>query len=301
MLRALLPHARRLAAVGAAATAAGVTLTTRPHADAATVGRLDPNAWTPFAVTATRRLNHNTHEITLALNDGRRVGDVMPAASCLLARLPVGAYDEAAGRNKYVIRPYTPTTAPDERGRIDLVVKVYEGGKLTPHLAALKRGDTVELKGPIAKIPVTPDYDHIACVAGGTGITPMLQVMRSALADPRSRTRFTLLYGSVSPSDVICKRELDALAAAHPGRVTLHYTTDVGGRGWGGRVGLITKDWLKATLPPPGAAGKNMVFVCGPPPMMKAISGPKAEDKSQGELSGALKELGYSEKDVFKF
>lgn len=43
------------------------------------------------------------------------------------------------------------------------------------------------------------------------------------------------------------------------------------------------------------------VQVCGPPPMMKAISGDKAEDKSQGELSGHLKEMGYTSDMVYKF
>jgi cytochrome-b5 reductase len=41
--------------------------------------------------------------------------------------------------------------------------------------------------------------------------------------------------------------------------------------------------------------------VCGPPPMMKAMSGDKAKDKSQGELSGLLKDLGYAAEGVFKF
>lgn len=302
-LRLLAPHSRRLAAAGAAiATGCAVAAHTTAATDAAAVGTLDPKSFVPFAVQATRKLNHNTVQITLGLNDARKVGDVMPAASCLIARLPVGSIDEKTGRRKNVLRPYTPVNDPNDTGRIDLVVKIYPDGKLTPHLATLKPGDTLELKGAIPKTPITRNaYDHVACIAGGTGITPMLQVMRAALADPGDRTRITLLYASVSPSDIICREELETLAAKHPGRVTLHYTTDKGGPGWRGRVGFITKDWLAATLPPPSAPGKNIVFVCGPPPMMAAISGNKAEDKSQGVLSGALKELGYKESDVFKF
>ena len=233
-LRALAPHTRRLAAVGAAAISGGALLATQTsaHADAATRGTLNPDGWTPFAVTRTTKLTHDTVQVTLKLEDKRSVGEVMPAASCLVARLPVGAFDEKAGRNKYVIRAYTPTNAPSEKGAIDLVVKVYPDGKLTPHLAALRLGDSVELKGPIPKLPFPRNaYDHVACVAGGTGITPMLQIMRAALANKDDKTRFTVLYGSVSPNDIICKRELDAIAAAHPGRITIHYTTDVGGRG----------------------------------------------------------------------
>ena len=42
-------------------------------------------------------------------------------------------------------------------------------------------------------------------------------------------------------------------------------------------------------------------MVCGPPPMMKAVSGDKLPDKSQGPLEGMLKGMGYTEGQVFKF
>ena len=47
--------------------------------------------------------------------------------------------------------------------------------------------------------------------------------------------------------------------------------------------------------------GEVCVQVCGPPPMMKAISGDKAQDKSQGPLEGILKDCGYTESQVYKF
>ena len=47
--------------------------------------------------------------------------------------------------------------------------------------------------------------------------------------------------------------------------------------------------------------GFGMVFVCGPPPFMHALSGEKAEDKSQGLLEGVLKRLGWKEGEVYKF
>ena len=46
---------------------------------------------------------------------------------------------------------------------------------------------------------------------------------------------------------------------------------------------------------------QHRVQVCGPPPMMKAISGDKNPDKSQGEVTGLLGKLGYSNDNVFKF
>jgi cytochrome-b5 reductase len=48
------------------------------------------------------------------------------------------------------------------------------------------------------------------------------------------------------------------------------------------------------------APGKGKVFVCGPPPMLNALAGPKAKDYSQGEIGGALKNLGYTSEQIFK-
>ena len=64
-------------------------------------------------------------------------------------------------------------------------------------------------------------------------------------------------------------------------------------------VGYITQDLLAAHMPPP--ADSSLIMVCGPPPMMKAVSGDKLPDKSQGPLEGMLKGMGYTEGQVFKF
>lgn len=61
-------------------------------------------------------------------------------------------------------------------------------------------------------------------------------------------------------------------------------------KGWQGETGYITKDLLARTMPPPSA--DSLVLVCGPPPMMAALSGDKAKDKSQGPLTGMLKDMG---------
>ena len=68
---------------------------------------------------------------------------------------------------------------------------------------------------------------------------------------------------------------------------------------WKGSTGFISKGLLKSHLPPPSS--DSMVLVCGPPGMMEAVSGNKAKPAEQGELKGALKELGYSPEGVYKF
>lgn len=64
----------------------------------------------------------------------------------------------------------------------------------------------------------------------------------------------------------------------------IHYLIDKPPKdgSWDGGVGYLTKDRAKQWLPEP--SNDNLVLVCGPPPMMKAVSGEKAPDKSQGQF-----------------
>ena len=139
----------------------------------------------------------------------------------------------------------------------------------------------------------------------------MLQILHAGLANPADRTKFTLIYGNRSPADVICRAEVEALAAAHPGRLAVHYLVDAAAPGHPGivpgagnvRVGRPDKALLAAALPPPGPG--VLVAVCGPGPMMTAVIGNKKKVEGgppeQGEITGALGELGYTNETAFKF
>jgi cytochrome-b5 reductase len=170
---------------------------------------------------------------------------------------------------------------------------------MSRHVHSLKPGDTLEFKGPFGKVAYSSTYrKHIGMVAGGTGITPMLQVLRAALSNKEDRTRFTLVFANISLDDVLLKTELDQLAARHP-NFQVHYVLQQAPPNWTGSTGFVTKELLRSKLPPPGPDA--CIFVCGPPPMMNAISGDKMPDKSQGPVQGILKELGYDNSSVYKF
>jgi cytochrome-b5 reductase len=157
----------------------------------------------------------------------------------------------------------------------------------------------VEMKGPMVKLKYEANMKrHIGMVAGGTGITPMLQIIEEVLRNPGDKTQLTLVYGSVTQEDILLKPRLDALASKHAAQFKVIYLVDKPARGWKGPVGFVTPELLKEHMPPPG--DDSLVLVCGPPGMMVAVSGSKAKDFSQGEVGGALKGLGYAEKHVFK-
>ncbi|BBN13705.1 cytochrome-b5 reductase [Marchantia polymorpha subsp. ruderalis] len=260
-------------------------------------GALDPNTWIHFKLEKIEQLSHNTKMLRFGFDDANAVSG-LSVASCLLTRARIGN-EGKDGKPNYVIRPYTPVTSPDVKGYFDLVVKIYPEGKMTQHMAKLGVGDTLEVKGPLPKIPYSPNMKrHIGMVAGGTGITPMFQVIDAILSNESDMTQISLVYANVSPDDILLKKTLDDLAASHP-NFKVFYVVNNPTANWKGGVGFTTYDTIVKALPPP--SDDTLILVCGPPGMMKAISGDKESPKNQGELTGLLKSAGYSEHQVFKF
>ncbi|KAJ1725102.1 NADH-cytochrome b5 reductase [Coemansia erecta] len=219
----------------------------------------------------------------------------LPAADAVLG-LPIGRHISVMAKidGKEVFRSYTPTSTDSDKGFFELVVKTYPTGVISSHLAALSIGDEISVRGPRGAFK----YDHnmvraIGMVAGGTGITPMYQVIQHVLANPADKTRVSLVYANVSEDDILLKDQLDKWAAEHD-NFDVHYVLNNAPEGWTGSTGFVTKDILHKCMPAP--ADDIKILICGPPPMVKA-------------MDGCLVELGYEkartiskhDDQVFKF
>lgn len=203
---------------------------------------------------------------------------------------------------KPVIRPYTPISDVDQKGTVDFIIKAYKGGPMSEHMHSMEPGQRLDIKGPIPKFQWQANkFEHVAMIAGGTGITPMWQTARHIFRNPEDKTKVTLIYGNVTENDILLKRELEELENTYPQRFRAFYVLDNPPESWQGGKGFITKELLKTVLPEPKEGEKIKLFVCGPPGMYKAISGGKKSPSDQGELEGYLKELGYSKDQVYKF
>lgn len=86
-------------------------------------------------------------------------------------------------------------------------------------------------------------------IAGGTGITPMLQVIRAIIRGRKAgdRTEVDLIFANVTQQDILLKEDLDELAASDPG-VRVHYVLDKPPEGWTGGVGYVTSDMITVSL-----------------------------------------------------
>ena len=95
---------------------------------------------------------------------------------------------------------------------------------MSTHIFDLKEGDTLSFKGPIVKWKWEPNqFKSIALIGGGTGITPLYQLLHEITSNPADKTKVNLIYGNVSPSDILLKKEIDDIAENT--RIKLKFTT----------------------------------------------------------------------------
>jgi ring-1,2-phenylacetyl-CoA epoxidase subunit PaaE len=140
----------------------------------------------------------------------------------LTLRQTAGAPTGQEERRTYSICS-TPADLTD-RGELRIGVKRIANGLFSSWLTGdLRPGDVIEVMTPAGRFgtPVSPDNErHVACLAAGSGITPVLSVVASILrTEPASR--LTLVYGNRTSNDVMFLEELADLKNRYPSRFTL--------------------------------------------------------------------------------
>ena len=223
------------------------------------VKALHPAEFRKFKVQKVTNVSYNTKMIRFEIPQGKTLG--LSMGRHVSVRADIGG--------KPVLRAYTPTSRPDTKDYFDLVVKTYEMGKLSPYLYGLKAGDMVEVRGPVGRFQYTKNlYKKMGFVAGGTGLTPCLQVIRCLLEGPESNgdtTSMVLLFQNRTEADVLLRDELDKLAASSNGRLQVIYflsnpTTTAWGSKSNERRGYINQEAMNSIRP----AVAQFVGLCGP-------------------------------------
>jgi cytochrome-b5 reductase len=236
---------------------------------------LEPDVFQEFELEEKTVISHNVAIYRFKL----------PNPSDILG-LPIGQHisiganlPQPDGKNKEIVRSYTPVSGDHQPGYFDVLIKSYPQGNISKHMASLLVGQTIRVRGPKGAFTYTPNMvRHFGMIAGGTGITPMLQVMR-AIARGREagdKTEVDLIFANVTPQDILLMEDLDSLAAKDPG-IRVHYVLDKPPEGWTGGVGYVTGDMITKWLPAP--ADDVKILLCGPPPM---VSGLKKTTESLG-------------------
>ncbi|KAL7622781.1 hypothetical protein AAE478_006460 [Parahypoxylon ruwenzoriense] len=205
--------------------------------------------------------------------------------------LPVGQHVaiKAEVNGKSVSRSYTPVSNNTDLGRLELVIRCYPDGLLTGgYLQKLQIGDEVAFRGPKGAMRYKRGLaKRIAMVAGGTGITPMYQLIRAICEDDEDMTQVSLIYANRSEQDMLLRKELDSFARRYPKNFRVWYMLDKAPEGWKYGEGYVNAQIMKKHLPAPDAETK--LVLCGPPGMINAC---KKTAASLGfQLGGAVPKM----------
>jgi nitrate reductase (NAD(P)H) len=240
---------------------------------------LQPRAWKKAQLCSKISVSWDTRLFTFKLDhDNQILG--LPTGQHLMLKL------KDSSSNESIIRPYTPISETDQKATVDLLVKVYfdtpacKGGKMTMALDKIDIGSTVEFKGPIGKLTYLgkgrvrlnqneKQVRSFRMICGGSGITPIFQVLRAVMQDPEDRTSCVVLEGNRLEEDILCRAELDAFAAAEdPSKCTIVHTLTKPSSQWTGRRGRISEELLKEYARPQEG---SLALICGPEGMEKSV------------------------------
>ncbi|GAA5913630.1 uncharacterized protein JCM6883_004028 [Sporobolomyces salmoneus] len=254
---------------------------------------LSKSKWKPAELVSIERINHDSRIYRFALEDpSQPLG--LPTGQHVYARLRRKPSSTEEG--ELVQRAYTPVSLSNAKGFIDLLIKVYfptpgfpTGGKMTLGFEELVVGDKIEFKGPLGSFEwlgggrarwrgVERKPRQIGLICGGSGITPILQVLRGIVHDETdTETKLFLLNANKTEADILLRTELDSLVElAGEHRYRQHLVLSRATEDWKFSKGRINRQLLQDHLPQSGDKD-DLILICGPDPMIQMAKEELAE------------------------
>ena len=165
------------------------------------------------------------------------------------------------------VRPYSMAGLASD-GTLEFHVRVVPDGRVSGYVAGqLQAGDAVRVSGPLGTAYLRRQHDApMLCVAGGTGLAPILSIVRGAIA-AGMRNPIHLYFGVRSPRDVYGLDWLAELQQQHPA-LRVHVVVTAGGDPREQRCGLVTEA-IEHDL---RDLNGWRAYLCGSPPMVEAAS-----------------------------
>lgn len=181
-------------------------------------------------------------------------------------------------KGKKITRPYSIVSLPDGN-RFELCLNLVQDGVFTPHLFAMKPGESIEMSAPLGFFVIRDPAKEAVFIATGTGIAPFRAMTPDYLSHPYAN-RLTLLFGVRHERTIYYRDDFAALAGQYP-NFRFWPTLSRPEPSWAGRTGHVQTHLLEAI----GDRRDLEVYICG----LKAMV---------DDVRAILKGLGFDRKQI---
>ena len=170
---------------------------------------------------------------------------------------------------------------------------------MSQYVDRLKIGDELEMRGPVGEFEYLKNGEFLLdgkhtkarafnMVAGGTGITPVMQIAAEILRNPEDNTQISLIFACREEGDLLMRSTMDEWSVEFPNRFNVHYIlSDAWPVDWKYSTGFVDKKLFEEQFEAPGDDVWNLM--CGPPIMLDRGCTP------------SLVSLGHKKDNIFSF
>jgi ferredoxin-NADP reductase len=187
------------------------------------------------------------------------------------------SFNQTLGGKK-ITRAYSIASLP-QGNRFELCLNLVQEGLFSPHLFAMKPGDSVEMTDPLGFFVVRNPEKDAVFVATGTGIAPFRSMAPDYLQHPQAQ-ELTLIFGVRHEQSIYYRDDFEALGKCHP-NFRFWPTLSRADSSWGGRTGHVQLHLMEAI----GERRDLDIYICG----LKAMV---------DDVRAILKAMGFDRKQI---
>lgn len=167
---------------------------------------------------------------------------------------------------KDVPKAFSISSSPTEKGYIEFTKKLT-GSEFSNRLNNLKPGDTCFIRLPMGKFTLHGEYEKIAFLSGGIGITPIRGICKYA-TDAKLPADIVVLYSSRTPEYLIFRNDFAVMEKEGKNLRVVYTLTHCNEKVSGCRLGVIDARVIKEEIPD---YAERKFFICGPAGMVEAM------------------------------
>jgi len=161
------------------------------------------------------------------------------------------------------------SNSPTEKEYVEFTKRITDSD-FSKALDRLRVGDWARLKMAYGHFTFEGEYERIAFLSGGIGITPIRSICKFA-TDMGLPTDIILVYGNSTEEDIIFRKDLDGMQAVNKNfRIVYTLTSqDIEQEAWQGRIGYIDDRMIKEEI---SDFKERVFYICGPPQMVESLT-----------------------------